>query len=206
MTHRTLLTLAIAALAVGPVSALNLEVKEVRASAATVRTTIQLHDFVPDRFQKLIDRGGQLHLRLQAELWESRPVWDRLVYPAIIRVFRVSHRPASRDITIDDSAGRSTSYGSLPNPMDVTVDLGNRDRVIAAEQYYVHVVATIGTLADREADDVGDAVFGKDSDTNALGSFGRMVFRTALKVSDYLQSVSADVKSRKMPGTEITRP
>jgi hypothetical protein len=33
-----------------------------------------------------------------------------------------------------------------------------------------------------------------------------MVFRTALKISDYLQSVSADVKSRKMPGAEITRP
>jgi hypothetical protein len=206
MTRRTLLTLAFAAIAAGPATALDVEVKDVRASAATVRTTIELHDFVPDRFKKIIDRGGQLHLRLQAELWESRPVWDRLVYPAIIRMFRVAHRPASRDITIDDSAGPSTSYGSLPNPMEVTVDLGNRNRVVTAEQYYVHVVATIGTLADREVEDVGDAVFGKESDTNTLGSFGRMVFRTALKISDYLQSVSADVKSRKMPGAEITRP
>jgi hypothetical protein len=209
MTRRMVLTLAFAALTAGRATALDalgVEVKDVRVSAAIVRTTIQLRDLVPDRFQKIIDRGGQLHLRLQAELWESRPVWDRLVYPAIIRMFRVGHRPSSRDITIDDSAGSSTSYGSIPNPMEVTVDLGNRERVVTAEQYYVHVIATIGTLAEREVDDVGDAVFGKESDTNTLGAFGRMVFRTALKVSDYLQSVSADAKSRKMPGAEITRP
>ena len=206
MTRRTVLTLAFAALAVGRVSALDVEVKDVHTSSATVRTTIAVRDVIPDRFKKVIDRGGQLHLRLQAELWESRPVWDRLVYPAIIRMLRVSHRAAAREITVDDSAGPSATYGVLPNPMEVTLDLGNRDRVATAEQYYVHVVATIGTLAEREVDDVGDAVFGKESDANALSSLGRMVFRTALKISDYLQSVSADAKSRKIPGSEIIRP
>jgi hypothetical protein len=146
---------------------------------------------IPDRFKKVVEQGGQLHLRVQAELWEKRPVWDRLVYPAIVQMLRIGGIAPSRPVQ---------------NPMELTLDLGNRDRLTAAEEYYVHVIATVGTLAEREVDDVGDAVFGKESDASGLASFGRTVFRTALKVSDYLQSVSADVKSKKMSGTEITRP
>lgn len=206
MIRRTLISLAIALATAGRTDALGVEIKDVRAGGPTVRATIDVRDVVPDRFRKVVDRGGALHLRVQAELWEARPVWDRLVYPAIIRMFRLSHPPASRDIEIDDSIGRSTAYGAVPNPFEVMLDLGGRDRIEAAERYYVHVVATIGTLADREADDVGDAVFGRDGDENALGSFSRMLFRTALKVSDYLQSVSADVKSGKLAGADIIRP
>jgi hypothetical protein len=194
MTRRSILALAFVALAAGrsiAAAPLDVAVKDVRASASTVRTTIQLRDVVPDRFKRVIERGGQLHLRVQAELWEKRPVWDRLVYPAIVRMFRLGGTPPS---------------AAVANPMEVTVDLGGRDRLASAEEYYVHVVATVGTLAEREADDVGDAVFGSEGDASGLGSLGRMVFRTALKVSDYLQSVSADVKSRKLPGSEIIRP
>ena len=129
-----------------------------------------------------------LHLRLQAELWESRPVWDRLVYPAILRVVRMTR-------------------GSAPAAaMPVTVDLGQADRIVATGRYYVHVIATLGTLADKDADQVGDAVFGRESESNTLGSLGRLVFRTALQVSDYLQSVSAEAKSRKWAGSELIRP
>ena len=74
-----------------------------------------------------------------------------------------------------------------------------------AEKYYVHVVATLGTLAEREAEDVGDAVFGRDSEASGLGALGRLVFKTALKVGDYLQSVSAESKSRKLAGADILR-
>jgi hypothetical protein len=194
MTRRSLFALALVTLIAGRSAAaapLDVAVKEVRASASTVRTTIQLRDVVPDRFKKVIERGGQLHLRVQAELWEKRPVWDRLVYPAIVRMFHL---------------GGSPPTAGIPNPLELTVDLGGRDRVAGAEDYYVHVIATIGTLAEREAEDVGDAVFGSEGDASGLGSLGRMVFRTALKVSDYLQSVSADVKSRKVHGSEIIRP
>ena len=70
----------------------------------------------------------------------------------------------------------------------------------------MHVIATIGTLAERDVDDVGDAVFGRESETNALGSFGRLVFRTALKVSDYLQSISAEARTSKLAGASILTP
>ena len=40
--------------------------------------------------------GAPLHLRVQAELWESRPVWDQLVYPAMVRMFRFAQRAETR--------------------------------------------------------------------------------------------------------------
>jgi hypothetical protein len=185
--------------------ALEVQVKELRAVAATVRATVEVRDVVPDRFKKMLETGNVLHLRLQTELWESRPVWDRLVYPAITRVFRLARAASGGDVSIADNAGASASYPAVPNPLAILVDLGNRDRVTASQKYYVHVVATLGTLAEREVDAAGDAVFGREAEANGLGSFGRMVFRTALKVSDYMQSVSGETRSRKMAGSELLK-
>jgi len=186
--------------------ALEVQVKDLRAVAATVRATIEVHDVVPDRFKKMLDTGNVLHLRLQTELWESRPVWDRLVYPAMTRVFRLARAVSGGDVSISDTSGSAASYPAVPNPLPVLVDLGNRDRVATSQKYYVHVVATLGTLAEREVDAAGDAVFGREAEANGLGSFGRMVFRTALKISDYMQSVSGETRSRTLLGSAILRP
>ncbi|HMH83457.1 MAG TPA: hypothetical protein VK531_11345, partial [Gemmatimonadales bacterium] len=64
-----------------PAAALDVQVKDLYSPLSSVTTTIELRDLLPDRFRKTLDDGGALHLRVQAELWESRPVWDRLVYP-----------------------------------------------------------------------------------------------------------------------------
>jgi hypothetical protein len=187
-------------------AALDVQVKDVQTPAAVVRTTIEVRDLVPERFRKLMMEDGRvLHLRVQAELWESRPIWDRLVYPAIVRVFRLGRSPAGREVAITDPDGAATTYPAVPPAMPIVVDLGDRARVTSTEKYYVHVVATLGTLADRDADEVGDAVFGSDSETNSLGSLGRLMVKTAMKVSDYLQSVSAETRSRKLAGAEILR-
>jgi len=185
--------------------AFDVQVKELRTPASVVRATIEVRDVVPDRFRKMLEAGNVLHLRLQAELWESRPVWDRLVYPAITRVFRVARSAAGGDVSIADGAGGSMTYTTASNALPVLVDLGSRDRVTPSQKYYVHVVATLGTLADREVDAAGDAVFGRESETNGLGSLGRLVFRTVLQVSDYMQSVSAETKSRKMLGSDLLK-
>jgi hypothetical protein len=185
--------------------ALEVQVKDLRAVAATVRATVEVRDVVPDRFRKMLETGNVLHLRLQTELWESRPVWDRLVYPAMTRVFRLARSASGSEVSISDNAGSSASYPAVPNPLQVLVDLGNRDRVTVSQKFYIHVIATLGTLAEREVDAAGDAVFGRETEANGLGSFGRMVFRTALKISDYLQSVSAETKSRKISGSELLR-
>ena len=180
---------------------LDVQVKNVRTPSAAVTATLELRDVIPDRFRKLVEEGAVLHLRVQTELWESRPVWDRLVYPAIIRVFRLGRTPVGGTIAITDTDGATPR--PLPDPLPVIVDLGNRDRVTATERYYVHVIATLGTLADRQVDAVGDAVFGRPSETNGLGSFGRLVFRTVLQVSDYLQSVTAEAKTRRLSGRDV---
>jgi len=191
MPRLTLARLVVAAgalSAAAPVSALEVHVKELRTEAAMVRASIELRDLVPDRFNRLLDENGMLHLRLQAELWESRPVWDRLVYPAVVRAIRLTK-------------------GTLPpNPMPLALEIGHRDRIVATGRYYLHVIATIGTLAERDVDDVGDAVFGRPSETNTLGSLGRAIFRTALQISDYLQSVSAEAKSKKISGNDLLKP
>jgi hypothetical protein len=185
--------------------AFDVQVKELRTPASAVRATIEVRDVVPDRFKKMLEAGNVLHLRLQAELWESRPVWDRLVYPAITRVFRLARSASGGDVSIADGAGGSVTYPTASNALPVLVDLGSRDRVTPSQKYYVHVVATLGTLADREVDAAGDAVFGRESETNGLGSLGRLVFRTVLQVSDYMQSVSAETKSRKLLGSDLLK-
>jgi hypothetical protein len=201
---RTACAFFVCFLAASHALALEVQVKDLRAVAATVRATVEVRDVVPDRFKKMLETGNVLHLRLQTELWESRPVWDRLVYPAITRVFRLARAASGGDVSIAD-AGSSASYPTVPNPLPILVDLGNRDRVTASQKYYVHVVATLGTLAEREVDAAGDAVFGRESEANGLGSLGRLVFRTVLQVSDYMQSVTSETKSRKMSGAELLR-
>jgi len=201
---RTVCAFVVSFLLASRVLALDLQVKDVRAAASIVQTTLEVRDVVPERFRKMLDTGNVLHLRLQAELWESRPVWDRLVYPAITRVFRLARAASGGDVSISDAAG-STSYAAGPNPLPLQLDLGNRDRITASQKYYVHAIVTLGTLAEREVDAAGDAVFGKESETNGLGSLGRLVFRTVLQVSDYLQSVTAETRSRKMAGSDLLK-
>src|SRR5207253_6822340 len=188
-----------------PASALNVEVKGVRTVGAAVTTAIELRDVIPDRFKRTLIEGGVLHLRVQAELWEARPVWDRLDYPVIVRVFRFT-QGAGATLSMTDATGAVTTTQEAPRSMPVDVALGDPSRVNPAGRYYVHIVATLGTLAEREADDVGDAVFGRPSEANSLGALGRLVFRTALQISDYLQSVTAQTKSRRLAGAEIIRP
>jgi hypothetical protein len=193
------------ALRAAPAAALDVQVKQLHAPASGVTATIELRDLLPDRFKKTLDEGGVLHLRVQAELWESRPIWDRLVYPAIVRVFRF-RRAASDGLSITDPSGTATTFAVAPRAMPVSLELGATNRVTTSGQYFVHVIATLGTLAEREVDEVGDAVFGRESETNSLGSLGRLMFRTVLQVNDYLQSVSAEARGRKTTGTDILRP
>jgi len=191
-------------LAAAPASALDVHIKDVRGPAAVVTTTIELADLIPDRFAKTLDEGGVLHLRLQAELWESRPVWDRLVYPALVRVLRFK-RATGGGLSVTNPDGTATTFPAAPRALPVALDLGEAKSVTPAQRYYVHIIATLGTLAEREVDEVGDAVFGRSSEANGLGSLGRLMFRTVLQVSDYLQSVSAEAKSRRTAGADILK-
>jgi hypothetical protein len=202
--HRLLATAGLLiALAARPAAApLGVEVKTVHAPASIVVATLELRDVLPERFRATLDQGGALHLRVEAELWEARPVWDRLVYPAIVRMFRFT-RTSGKNLAIVDQDGQVSTTATVPAVMPIEIPLGEIARIDASERYYLRAVATLGTLAERDADDVGDAVFGRPSESNGLGALGRLMFRTVLQISDYLQSVSADTKSRKLQGATI---
>ena len=192
-----------------PAAALDLQIKNVSAATSAVVAVVDLRDLVSDRFAALLERGGTLHLRLQAELWESRPTWDRLVYPAAVRLLRlVRTRPAGAqvaagDITVTDQEGTVTAYPAVPNPLPVTVRIGAADRLRADLRYYLRASVAVGTVADREIDSVGDAVFGRPEEATGLGSLGRTVFRRMAQLSDYLQSVTAETTSQRLTGGQL---
>ena len=97
------------------------QVKELRAPDDTVSATVELRDVLPERFRKVVEDGGVLHLRLQTELWQRRTPWDRLVYPAIVRVLRFTRGSSSREVAVAGAGGSVASYGTLPNPMPISL-------------------------------------------------------------------------------------
>lgn len=189
----------------GPAAALALEatVVDVRARTAEVRATLELKDVFEPRFQKLLEEGGTLHLRVEAELWEDRPAWDRLVRPPLVTRFRIVRDAARRTLSLGDPIGGIATFPAYPNPLPISVDVAPVERIEDDRHYYLHAVATIGAIAEREIDEVGEAVFGRDSDAGGLGTLGKFVFRKILEVGDYLQSVTTTAKSRRVRGREI---
>jgi hypothetical protein len=186
-----------------PAAALDVRVKGVHAPAAAVQATLELRNLVPDRLRHVPNDGGVLYLRIQAELWESRPVWDRLVYPVVVRVFQLARSTSESGVTLTNQDGGETTFKKLPDSVTVTIDLGPADRVDDHDRYYVHAVATLGTIAQRDIDDMGDAVFGRPDEANSLGALARTVFRKMLEIGDYLQSTTGETTGRRTSGAAI---
>jgi hypothetical protein len=186
-------------------SALGVEVKDLTAAAAVVTASVEVRDVLPDRFRQTIDQGGVVHLRVHAEVWERRPVWDRLVYPAVLRVFRLTRTPSGREFAIYHPDGGVRIEPDIPNPLPLAIRVGSADRLSSAARYYAKIIATLGTLAEREVEDAGDAVFGRPEDASGLASLGRLVFQKVLQISDYLQSVSAEGVGRNVIGSQILK-
>ena len=189
--------------AAAPAHALEARVSEVRTVGPKVRAALDLRDLFPQKFRQILESGGSLHLRVQAELWEDRPVWDRLVQPAIVTVFRIVRDPTTAQIAMSDAFGRVLSAAAYPDTVPVRVDVAPADAVAEGKRYYLRMIATVGTIAEREIEDTGAAVFGRDEGTVSLGKVGRFLFNAVLQVSDYLQSVSSEVRTRVFHGREL---
>ena len=186
-----------------PASALEARVSEVRAVGPKVRAALDLRDVFPEKFRQILQSGGSLHMRVQAELWEDRPVWDRLVRPAIVTVFRIVRDPATAKIAISDAFGQVLSVAEYPDVVPLRVDVAPADAVSDGSRYYLRLIATVGTIAERDIEDTGEAVFGRDEGTVSLVKVGKFLFHTVLQVSDYLQSISSEVRSRVFQGREL---
>ncbi len=192
-----------ALLATPVVQALEARVTEVRTIGPKVRAAVDLRDMFPEKFRDIIQSGGSLYIRVQAELWEDRPIWDRLVRPAIVTVFRIVRDPATARLAISDAFGTVSSLDAFPDVVPVRIEVAAADAVSDDSRYYLRMVATVGTIGERDIEDAGDAVFGRDEGAVSLGKVGKFIFHTVLQVSDYLQSVTSEVRSRVFQGREL---
>src|SRR5262249_27207970 len=124
LTRRAALLLAVGSVAASPAAAAPFEARigDIRSVGPSVRTSIELRQVFSDKFKHIVEGGGALHVRVQAELWEARPIWDRLVRPAIVTVFRIVRDPSSVDITVSDAFGKIFSVAPFPEALPVQVD------------------------------------------------------------------------------------
>jgi hypothetical protein len=187
-----------------PTLALETRILEIRIAGKALLASIDLTDTLPDKLRRVLEQGGALHVRIQAELWEDRPVWDKLVRPALVTVFRIVRDPMTTHVAISDAVGPVLSGAQLPNPLSLRVNVAPADSLNDNGRYYIRMHATVGTLGEREAEDTGAAVFGKDEGTVSIGTVGKLIFSTVLQASDYMQSVSDEARSTTFRKKEVT--
>jgi hypothetical protein len=201
---RALMAAALLLVAATPGYALDTRIVEIRIVGKTLLASIDLADVLPDKLRSVLESGGVLHVRIQAELWEDRPVWDRLVRPALVTVFRIVRDPTTTHIAVSDAVGPILNAVRLPNPLSLRVNIAPAEALDDKLKYYVRMTATVGTLGEREVEDTGAAVFGKDEGTVSLGKVGKLIFNTVLQANEFLQSVSDDARSAQFTKREVT--
>ena len=204
--RRAACILAVAAAAAGfaaPASALELRLTEIRVAGGSLRAAIEVRDMFPQKFQAILEDGAAIHLRLQLELWEDRPVWDKLAQPATVTVFRIVLDPSTRQVRIADQYGEVSRQAAWQEPLALRLDLGRADTLAEPAAYYVRAYATLGTIAEKESERASNAVFGDDDSSVSIAAMGKMLFRAVLHVNEYLQSVSTEARTRNVTGREL---
>jgi hypothetical protein len=186
-----------------PAAALETRLTELRVAGGSVRASFEMKDMFPAKFQSVLEQGAAIYLRMQVELWEDRPVWDKLAQPAAIAVFRIVLDPATRQVRIADKYGEVSRQPAWQEPLTLWHDLGRADALSDGAKYYVRAMATLGTIADSETAKASKAVFGDDDSTVSLAAMGRILFNAVLQANDYLQSTSTDSRSRTLAGREV---
>jgi len=189
--------------AAAPAAALETRVTELRVAAGGIRASLEIRDMFPAKFQTVLEEGAAIHLRLQIEIWEDRAVWDKLAQPAVISVFRIVLEPSTRTVRVADSYGEVSRQAAWQEPLTLRPDLGRADALSDGARYYVRVLTTLGTIAEKETAQASKAVFGDDESSVSVASMGKMLFHAVLQVNDYLQSVSSEVRTREVTGKDL---
>ena len=181
---------------------LGLQIGEVRAVGPSLRASIDLSSVFTDKFRSILQGGGRLHLRVQAELWEDRPLWDKLVRPALVSAFRIIRDP-NNAITVSDAVGVVTSVPWSATSLGLRVEVAPAEAIDDNRRYYLRLVAIIGTIEEKEIADTGEAVFGRGESAVSVARAGKVLLNTVLQVNDYLQSESAEVQGPVALGRDL---
>jgi hypothetical protein len=186
-----------------PASALETRLTELRVAGGSIRASLEIRDLFPAKFRAVLEEGAAIHLRLQIELWEDRPVWDKLAQPAVVTVFRIALDPGTRQVTVTDRYGELSRQPAWQEPLTLRPDIGRADALSDGARYYVRVLATLGTILEKETEQASKAVFGEDDGSVSLAAMGKMLFHAVLQASDYLQSVSSETRTRDLIGRDV---
>jgi hypothetical protein len=187
-------------------SALGGRVARVRAVSGQVRAALELRDAFPESLRQVLERGGTLHVRVDAGLWEDRAMWDCAVDARRVTAFRVLRQPDGDAIAVVDTGGGVTTYRAYPQPLTVDIDVAPVDKLDDDTRYYLDASVTIGSLNEEELAEANDAVFGPDDGPAGLKRVGKFLLNTVLQVSDYVRSVSTEIRSSRYAGAELKRP
>jgi hypothetical protein len=96
-------------------------------------------------------------------------------------------------------------HADIRQPLSLRIDLGPAARVLDDATYYVNASVTAATVDERDIDRAGQAIFGDEQAGAGVASLGRFVFRTLLRMGQYLESATTEVTSRRVSGREIRR-
>jgi hypothetical protein len=186
-----------------PASALETRLTELRVAGGSIRASLEIRDLFPAKFRAVLEEGPAIYLRLQIELWEDRPVWDKLVQPAVVTVLRIALDPATRQLMVTDRYGELSRQPAWQEPLTLRPDIGRADALSDGARYYVRVLSTLGTIVEKETERASKAVFGDDDGSVSLAAMGKILFHAVLQVSDYLQSVSSETRTRDLSGRDL---
>ena len=186
-----------------PAAALEARVTQLRITGARLWVAFELREFLEGNFLELVRGGRSIFVQLQADLWEDRRVFDRVIITTPPATYRVDSDADGRGVVLIDQFGGSLRHPDARQPLPVRLDLGAASRIDDAATYYVHAVVTAATVDERDIDQAGDAIFGGDDSAGGLAAVGRFVFRTLLRMGKYFKSATAEVTSRRVSGRDI---
>jgi hypothetical protein len=204
--HRVFMIAACAAVVSLPMPVLALEARitHVRVAGPRVSAAVEIGDLLRDKFLKLVRDGRAVFLQLEAALWEDRRVFDRIVTTIPPATWRVDRDPAGAGVLLQDQHGGLVRHADIRQPLSLRIDLASAARVEDDAVYYVNATVTAATVDERDIDRAGRAIFGDEqSGAGGLGTVGRFVFRTLLRMGKYLESATTEVTSRRISGHEI---
>lgn len=196
------LTIIIGLLDARTATALEMRVGQLRVVATRVAATFELRDLLRDKFLEIVQGGRPIFLQLQAELWEVRRIADRMALTTPVLTYRIV-RDDTGGVVIMSQYGNRSTHGDLRAPVPLRVDLGSGSVLIDDRSYYLHAEVTAATVADREIDQWGTAIFGDEQSAAGLAGLGRFVFSTLLRIGKYLESGMAEATSARYTGQQI---
>ncbi len=186
-----------------PVLALEVRVNQLRTTGTRVWAGLEVRDLLQNGFLKLIREGRAIFVQLEADLWEDRRIFDRIVITIPPVTWRVDQDQEGRGVLLQDQDGGSQRHADIRQPLSLRVDLGPAARIDDAALYYLHARMTAATVDERDIEQAGEAIFGDERSARGVAGLGRFVFRTLLRMGKYFESATVDVTSRRVAGRDI---